>query len=85
MMLYRHHSLKSFFPLIKQELGTENEQGEDYEYEDGENKDDGGEEGSDTLSTPSTLTTLPQDILRKRIPNIAPLRMQEHFISRLSQ
>jgi hypothetical protein len=73
MILYRHHSLKSFSPLIKQEFGTENKQGEDYEYEDSENKDDGGEEGSDTLSTPSTLTTLPQDILRKRIPNFAPL------------
>jgi hypothetical protein len=27
-----------FSPLIKQEFGTENEQGEDYEYEDSENK-----------------------------------------------
>jgi hypothetical protein len=61
-----------FSPLIRQEFGTENEQGEDYEYEDSENKDDGEEEGSDTLSTPSTPTTLPQDILRKPIPNFAP-------------
>jgi hypothetical protein len=58
--------------LIRQEFGTENEQGEDYEYEDSENKNDGEEEGSDTLSTPSTHTTLPQDILRKPIPNFVP-------------
>jgi hypothetical protein len=55
------------------------------EYEDRENKDDGEEEGSDTLSTPSTTTTLPQDILRKPIPNFAPPKKQEHFISRQSQ
>jgi hypothetical protein len=61
-----------FSPLIRQEFRTENEQGEDYEYEDSENKDDGEEEGSDTLSTSSTPTTLPQDILRKPIPNFAP-------------
>jgi hypothetical protein len=73
MMLCRHLSLKSSFsPLIKQEFGTENEQGEDYEYEDSENKDEGEEEGSDTLSTPTTPTELPQDILRKPIPNLLP-------------
>jgi hypothetical protein len=41
------------------------------EYEDSEDKDY-EEEGSDTLSTPSTPTALPQDILRKPIPNFAP-------------
>jgi hypothetical protein len=46
-------------PLIKQEFGTESEQSEDYEYEDSENKDDGEEEGSDTLSTSSIPTALP--------------------------
>jgi hypothetical protein len=49
--------------LIKQEFGTENEQGED-----SKNKDDDEEEGSDTLSTP---TALPQDIFSKPIPNFA--------------
>jgi hypothetical protein len=36
-----------FSPLIRQEFGTENEQGEDYEYEDSENEEE-EEEGSDT-------------------------------------
>jgi hypothetical protein len=58
--------------VIKQEFGTENEQGEDYKYEDSENKDDGEEEGSNALSTPSTPTVLVQDILRKSISNFAP-------------
>jgi hypothetical protein len=61
-----------FSTLIRQEFGTENEQGEDYEYKDSENKDDGEEEGRDTLSTSSTPTALSQDILRKSIPNFAP-------------
>jgi hypothetical protein len=73
-----------FSPLIRQEFGTENEQGEDYEYEDSENKDDNEEEGSDSLSTPNTPTELPQDILRKSIKFCSPKR-QEHIISRLSQ
>jgi hypothetical protein len=68
--------------LIKQEFGTENDQGGDHEYEDSENEngknhdEDDEEEGSDTLSTPTILpsipTALPQDILRKPIPNFAP-------------